>query len=101
MIDKDYFPDHSSYLQKLTQKTVIISVNHDSIIPRMCSDKLIKQIGSEKLNIELEGDHTNFKLTVESVERVRKFFDLEDIQDETELLLEVENINKAEIILRN
>lgn len=80
MVFKDFFPDLSSQVEKIQQSVAIIYADNDEVIPRKCTERMIKSLstGTSRMEIEISGTHSSIKIEKAKVYQLRGFLGIKD-----------------------
>lgn len=86
LLFKDFFPELTEAVKELTQTVVIIFSLEDRVIPRKCTQHMIKSLQntSSKLEIAISGGHSIFKIEEEQLLMLRGFLGINDNSDDIE-----------------
>jgi len=75
MFFRDFFPDLTSSVKKIGQSVAIVYSDADDVIPKKCTEQMIKSLQStvSKMEIQISGNHSVFKINKDELMAFRGF----------------------------
>ncbi len=78
MFFKDFFPDLTEEVKRLTQSIAVVYTENDEVIPRTCTEQTINHVSSSRIEISMSGDHSVFKIDKDKLMILRGFLGIPD-----------------------